>query len=79
MKAFKAFIKPFKPFEAPQRSVKKKLNFFSSSGIGAGRIKMKVFWNKGYEVIISAHNIISKIILPDSYFIVDDEHMNKFL
>ena len=36
MKAFKAFIKPF---EAPRKSVKIKiqLNFFSSSGIGTGR------------------------------------------
>ena len=38
MKAFKAFIKPF---EAPQRSAKIKieLNFFSSAGIGTGRVK----------------------------------------
>ena len=37
MKAFKVFIKPFK---APQRSEKIKilLNFFSSSGIGTGRV-----------------------------------------
>ena len=28
------------PSEAPQRSVKIKLNFFSSSGIGTGRVKM---------------------------------------
>ena len=37
MKTFKTFIKPF---EAPQRSVKIKiqLNFCSSSGIGTGRI-----------------------------------------
>ena len=41
MKAFKAFIKPF---EALQRSVKIKMyvNFFSSSGIGAGRVKKVV-------------------------------------
>ena len=38
MKAFKAFIRPF---EAPQRSTKIKiqLNFFSSSGVGMGRVK----------------------------------------
>ena len=37
MKVFKAFIKPF---EAPQRSVKIKLQviFFSSSGIETGRV-----------------------------------------
>ena len=40
MKVFKVFIKPF---EALQRSLKIKLelNFFSSSGIGTGRVK----WN----------------------------------
>ena len=40
MKAFKAFIKPF---EAPQRSVKIKiqLNFFSSSRIGTGRVNVE--------------------------------------
>ena len=39
MKAFKAFIKPS---EAPQRSVKIKiqLTFFSSSGIGTGKVDM---------------------------------------
>ena len=38
MKAFKVFIKPF---EAPQGSVKIKIqvNFFSLSGIGAERVK----------------------------------------
>ena len=38
MKAFKAIIKPF---EAPQRSVKIKIeeNILYSSGIGTGRIK----------------------------------------
>ena len=39
MKAFKVFIKPF---EAPQRSAKIKLyvNFFTSPGIGMGRLKI---------------------------------------
>ena len=41
MKAFKAFINPF---EAPQRNVKIRiqLDFFSSSGIGTGRVKVFV-------------------------------------
>ena len=41
MKAFKAFIKPF---ETPQTSAKIKIlvNFFSSSEIGAGRVKVNV-------------------------------------
>ena len=39
MKAFKAFIKPS---EAPQRSAKIKIEvvFFSSTGIGTGRVKI---------------------------------------
>ena len=39
MKVFKSFIKSF---EAPQRSVKMKIavNFFSSSRIGTGRVKI---------------------------------------
>ena len=46
MKALKVFIKPF---EAPQRSVKIKieLNFFSSSGIGTGRVMIYVEGNEG--------------------------------
>ena len=41
MKAFKAFIKPF---EAPQRSVKIKIQviFFSLSGIVAGRVNVRI-------------------------------------
>ena len=41
MKTFKAFIKPF---ESPQRSVKIKnlVNFFSSSEIETGRVKLKI-------------------------------------
>ena len=48
MKAFKAFIKPF---EAPQRSVKIKIevNFFYLSGIGAGRVN--VVSNLGVYII----------------------------
>ena len=40
MKAFKAFREPF---EAPQGSVKIKIevNIFSSSGIGMGRVKQR--------------------------------------
>ena len=39
MKAFNAFMKPF---EAPQGSLKIKIQviFFSSSGIGTGRVKL---------------------------------------
>ena len=52
MKALKAFIKPF---EATQRSVKIKieLNFFSSSGIGTGRVN--------YLLITSISTYIRKV------------------
>ena len=42
MKAFKVFIKAF---EAPQKSVKIKIqvNFLASSGIGKGKVKENIF------------------------------------
>ena len=51
MKTFKAFIKPF---DAPQRGVKIKIqvNFLSSSGIGTERVK-DVSWNYDHLVKIS--------------------------
>ena len=47
MKALlKAFIKPFK---VPQRSVKINIsvNFFPSSGLGAGRVKKEIQYYQG--------------------------------
>ena len=32
---------------------------------------MKRFWNKGYDIIISAHNVINKIIQRKSNYVVD--------
>ena len=37
----------------------------------SGLLKIKVFWNKGYDVIISAHDVTSKILSRDSNYIVD--------
>ena len=34
-------------------------------------LKIKVFRNKGYDVIISIYDVINKILLRDSNFIVD--------
>ena len=31
----------------------------------------KVFWNKGYDVVISVHHVTSKILLHDSNYIAD--------
>ena len=34
-------------------------------------LKITVFWNKGYDVIIYVHDVTSKILSRDSNFIVD--------
>ena len=36
-----------------------------------GLLKKIVFWNKGYDVIISVHDVTSKTLSPDSNYIVD--------
>ena len=33
-------------------------------------LKRKVFWNKGYDVIISANNITDKVLSQDSNYVV---------
>ena len=41
-------------------------------------LKIKLFWNKGYDVKISAHDVTSKILSCDSVFIVDVTMWPKF-
>ena len=36
-----------------------------------GLFKIKIFRNKGYEVIISLHDVTNKILSRDSSYIVD--------
>ena len=36
-----------------------------------GLLKMKVFWNKGYDVVISVYDTINKNLARDSNYIVD--------
>ena len=36
-----------------------------------GLLKIKAFWNKGYDVITPAHDVTNKILLRDSNYIVD--------
>ena len=43
-----------------------------------GLLKINVFWNKGYDVIIYAHGAINKILLRDSNYIVDVVMWLKF-
>ena len=36
-----------------------------------GLLKIKMFWNKGYDFIISVHDVSNKILSRDSNYIVD--------
>ena len=36
-----------------------------------GLLKIMVFWNKGYDVMIPADDVTNKILSPDSNYIVD--------
>ena len=38
----------------------------SAKMITLGLLKIKVFWNKGYHIIISLHNVTNKILSRDS-------------
>ena len=41
-------------------------------------LKIKVFWNKGYDVIIYVYDVINKILSRDSSYIVDVLMWPKF-
>ena len=41
-------------------------------------LKIKAFWNKGYDVIISVHDAINKNLSRDSNYIVDVVMRPKF-
>ena len=41
-------------------------------------LKIKVFWNKGYGVRISAHGVINKFLSHDSNYAVDVVMWPKF-
>ena len=36
-----------------------------------GLLKIKLFWNKGYDVISSVHEVTIKILSDDSIYVVD--------
>ena len=36
-----------------------------------GLLKISAFWNKGYDVIISAHDVTNKFLSHDSNYIID--------
>ena len=43
-----------------------------------GLLKIKLFWNKGYDVISYVHDVINKILSRDSNYIVDLVMWSKF-
>ena len=43
-----------------------------------GLRKIKAFWKKGYDVIISVNDVINKILSRDSNYIVDVVTWPKF-
>ena len=43
-----------------------------------GILKRKLFWNKGYDVIISVHDVTNKILTRDSNYIPDVAMWPKF-
>ena len=43
-----------------------------------GLLKLEIFWNKGYNVIIIDYDVTNKILLRDSNYIVDVVMWLKF-
>ena len=50
----------------------------SSKLASLGLLKIKVFWNKGYDVIIFVHDLTNKILPRDSNYTVDAVMWSKF-
>ena len=43
----------------------------SAKIVTLGLLKIKVFWNKGYDVIISVYDVSNEILSLDPSYIVD--------
>ena len=43
-----------------------------------GLLKIRVFWNEGYDVIISVHDVTNKILSCDLNYIIDAVMWPKF-
>ena len=43
-----------------------------------GLLIIRVFWNNGYDAIISVHDVTNKILLRDSNYIIDVVKWPKF-
>ena len=58
---------------------KKSFNFGDVSKMATpGLFKIKIFWKKGYDVIIYVHDVTNKILSCDSNYIVDVVMWPKF-
>ena len=55
-----------------------KILMMSAKMATPGLLKIKVFWNKGYDVIISVHDVTNKILSRDSNYIIDVVMWPKF-
>ena len=55
-----------------------KILMMSAEIATSGLLKIKVFWNKGYDVIISVHDVTNKILSRDSNYIIDVVMWPKF-
>ena len=43
-----------------------------------GLLKIRVFWNKGYDIIIFVYDVTNKILSRDSNYIIDVVMWPKF-
>ena len=55
-----------------------KILMISTKMATLGLLKLKIFWNKGYEVIICTHDVTNKILSFDSNYIADLVMWPKF-
>ena len=47
------------------------ISMMSANLATLGLLKIKVFWNKDYDIIISVYDVTDKILSRDSNYIVD--------
>ena len=55
-----------------------KILMISTKMATLGLLKLKIFWNKGYDVIIFTHDVTNKILSYDSNYIADLVMWPKF-
>ena len=55
-----------------------KILMMSAKMATPGLLKITVFWNKGYDVIISVHDVTNKVLSRDSNYNVNVAMWSKF-